>query len=78
MASIFDNNKNAELFAIISNNPTTSYKEVDTYLASNPGWKRGYYGWRKKQGLPYATKNALIWELVNMVHDPDEGSGFEE
>ena len=77
MASIFTDGKNAELFTLISDNPTSSYKTVDTYLAANPGFKRGYFAWRKKQELPYATKNALIWELVNMVHSPDDGTEFE-
>lgn len=78
MASIFTNGKNAELHKLIQDSPATSYKVVDTYLAANPGFKRGFFNWRKKQELPYATKNALIWELVNMVHSPDEGTGFED
>jgi hypothetical protein len=75
MANIFDNDKNQELYDLIQKNITTSYKVVDEYLAKNPRFKRGYFEWRKRQELPFASKNEAIWEIVNMAQD--DGTEFE-
>jgi hypothetical protein len=75
MTGIFENGKNQELYNLIQENPTTSYKVVDEYLSANPRFKKGYFAWRRKQELPYAQKNNIIWELVSMAQD--SGAEFE-
>jgi len=71
MNSIFNNNKNQALRNLIETNPSTSYKEVDQYLAANPAWFRGYCNYRKTQNLPYANRNAIIWEIIDQCVGQD-------
>lgn len=74
MQNVFENGKNKALADIIVNNPGSSYKLVDEYLHANPRWFRGYIEFRKAQGLTYANRNQIIWELINMLQDDDSDS----
>ena len=78
METIFNNGKNAKLALIITQNPTTSYKAVESYLATNRSFFSGYCNKRKALGLAFANRNAIIWELINMINVPESGDGFEE
>ena len=77
MTSIFAKGKNAGLAQLITDNPTNSYEVVDAYLKSNIKFFRGYTAFRQKAKMPFAKRNAIIWELINMVNDPDDGDDFE-
>jgi len=77
MESIFNNNKNSELALVITSNPTTSYKAVDSWLATNRSFFSGYCNHRKALGLAYANRNAIIWELINMINPQGSGTTFQ-
>ena len=73
MRNIFANGKNQPLAKLIETNPTNSYKVVDTYLTANRRFFGGYCALRVAEGEPYANRNNIIWELINMLQeDGDE------
>ena len=79
--NIFTDPKTAELAPIIemkeviTDAPATGqYAAVTEYLASKPGWKKSFFKWRKEHKLPYASKNALVWEIINMTQPEEDGA----
>lgn len=75
--NIFANDKNQKLAKLIQDNKGDSYKVVDTYFKENPVFFKKYCAFRKTKEMPFAKRNALIWELVNMIHAPEDGDDFE-
>jgi len=75
MMNIFKDGKNAKLRQLIENNAGANYKLVDTYIASNPRWFKGYIEYRKSLGLVYASRNNIIWEIIDMLDN--DGDEFE-
>jgi len=44
-----------------------SYKAVEAYLKQNQKFFSQYKAWRINVSAPDTSKNAMIWELINMA-----------
>ena len=66
---VFMNGKNEKLRNLIEDNAGNNYYIVADYLKSNGKWFYSYIQARKKNNLPYLSKNKIIWELIDTVMD---------
>ncbi len=64
---VFINGENKKLRKLIEDNDGNNYYIVADYLKSNRKWFYNYIQNRKKNNLPYLSKNKIIWELINEV-----------
>lgn len=69
---IFINGQNEKLRKLIEDNAGRNYYFVEDYLKSNGRWFYSYIQARKKNNLPYLSKNKIIWEFINEVMANDK------